>query len=71
MAGQVHESTQFEEVMSLVHRARRVASRAVGSMGAGDHVLPFSEQPNLPAGIYLIRLTQSRRALISKAAVVK
>jgi hypothetical protein len=52
-------------------RGRRIAAREVGSLGAGDHLVPLSERGNLPAGVYLIRLTQGSRMLTAKACVVK
>jgi hypothetical protein len=37
---------------------RRVASREVGSLGAGRHVVDLTDGARLPAGLYLVRLTQ-------------
>ena len=50
---------------------RRVASREVGSLGAGDHLVALSDRMQLSAGVYLIRLTQGGRRLIAKACVLK
>ena len=46
---------------------RRVASRAVGALGAGRHAVDLSTERRLDAGMYLIRLTQgmSRRTVRS------
>ena len=52
-------------------RGRRVASREVGALGAGEHLVPLADRPALPAGVYLVRLTQDRRVLTAKACVVK
>jgi hypothetical protein len=50
---------------------RLVASREVGSLGAGEHLVSLSERLHLSAGVYLIRLTQAGRALTAKACVVR
>ena len=52
-------------------KGRRIAAREVGSLGAGEHLVPLSERLNLAAGVYLVRLTQGRRTLTAKACVVK
>jgi hypothetical protein len=49
---------------------RRIASREVSSLDPGDHLVTLSERLHLSAGVYLIRLTQSGRALTAKACVV-
>jgi hypothetical protein len=49
---------------------RRVASREVGSLGAGPHVVSF-ERTRLAPGIYLVRLTQGGRALTARAVVLR
>jgi Kelch motif protein/galactose oxidase-like protein len=50
---------------------RRIASREVGSLGPGEHLVPLTERLHLSAGVYLIRLTQGGRALTAKACVVR
>ena len=52
-------------------RGRRIASREVGSLGAGEHLMPLTDRGNLPAGVYLVRLTQGHRTLTAKACVVR
>jgi hypothetical protein len=52
-------------------KGRQIVSREVGSLGAGEHVVPLADRHSLPAGVYLVRLTQGRRALIAKACVVR
>ena len=47
---------------------RRVGSREVGALGAGRHQVEF--QGRLPAGIYLVRLSQGYRTRVMKAVVV-
>jgi hypothetical protein len=47
---------------------RRLMTREVGAMGPGAHTVELSE--TLPAGIYLVRLTQGSRALTRKAIVL-
>src|SRR5262245_30073529 len=49
---------------------RRMASREVGSLGAGRHVVSF-EQVHLPSGVYLIRLTRAGRSLTTMATVLR
>ena len=48
---------------------RRVGEHDVGALGAGRHQVEFRER--LPAGIYLVRLTQGTRMRVMKAVVVK
>jgi hypothetical protein len=48
---------------------RRVASREVGSLGAGRHTVTLTER--LRAGMYIIQLSQDGRSLTSRAAVVR
>jgi hypothetical protein len=48
---------------------RRVATREVGALGPGAHAIKFSER--LPAGIYLVRLTQRDRTLLRKAIILR
>ena len=50
---------------------RRVASRDVGSLGAGFHTVALSESGSLPAGVYSVRLAQGTRVLTSKVSVVR
>ena len=40
---------------------RRVADRAVGALGPGRHAVDLASGRRLPAGLYLIRLTQDAR----------
>ena len=48
---------------------RRVASREVGVLGAGRHTVTLAER--LPAGLYVVRLSQGGRSLTTRAAVVR
>ncbi len=48
---------------------RRMAVRDVGALGSGRHHVDLRE--NLPAGIYLVRLTQGSRTRVMKAVVLK
>jgi len=50
---------------------RRVMTREVGMLGAGQHVLPLGQAAALPAGIYVLRLTQSGHQAVARAALVR
>ena len=50
---------------------RRVASRDVGSLGAGAQRVTLGPAGRLPAGIYLVRLTHATWSLAVRAAVVR
>jgi hypothetical protein len=50
---------------------RRLANRDVGGLGAGRHLLHLDEGQRISPGIYLLRLTQSGRSLMSRAVVVR
>lgn len=48
---------------------RRLVTREVGGMGAGAHQLRLGVR--LPAGLYVLRLSQSGRTAIARSAIVK
>jgi hypothetical protein len=48
---------------------RRVAFREVGSMGPGRHTVNIAQR--LPAGVYVVRLSQGGRNLSARASVVR
>ena len=50
---------------------RRLAALRVDGMGPGWHTVTLGGQSNLPAGLYLIRLTQDRRSITTRAALVR
>lgn len=50
---------------------RRVFAREVGSLGPGRHVVALDSGRPLPAGVYLMRLTQLGRTVNAKAAIVR
>jgi hypothetical protein len=50
---------------------RMVDHREVGSLGAGQHVVAFTEAARWRPGIYLVRLTQGPHSLISRACIVR
>ena len=50
---------------------RRVLSRDVSPLGAGEHVLRLDGPQEIPAGVYLVRLTQGSRVLTSKVTVLR
>src|SRR5262245_16589073 len=47
------------EVFDLA--GRRVASRDVGAMGPGPHVVEFGDSRSIGAGVFWVRLTQGAR----------
>jgi hypothetical protein len=49
---------------------RQMAVRRVEGMGPGWHTVSLGGRSNLPAGLYLIRLTQGRQSLTTRAALV-
>jgi hypothetical protein len=50
---------------------RRVAAQEVGAMGAGSHVVNLGEGARLGCGVYVVRLTQGERSLVTRAVVVR
>jgi hypothetical protein len=46
---------------------REIVSREVGAMGAGRHTVRLG---NLPAGMYVVRLSQAGSSLSSRVAVL-
>jgi hypothetical protein len=50
---------------------RRLFTREVGALGAGDHMLRFDEASAAPAGLYFLRLRQHARALTSRVLVTR
>jgi hypothetical protein len=50
---------------------RQLAVRRVNGMGPGWHTVALGGRSNLPAGVYVIRLTQDGRSLTTRAAVVR
>jgi hypothetical protein len=57
------------ELLDIAGRA--LAVRDVGALGPGHHVLDLTESRALPAGVYLLRLTQSGRSLTQRAVIVR
>lgn len=58
--------------LTLVDVAGRVvATRDVGSLGAGAHRVNLAEGRQLPIGVYLVRLQQGSRILTTRASVVR
>ena len=50
---------------------RRVASRDVGGLGPGRHVVTIEPRVGLSAGVYVVRLTRAGRSLTATAAVLR
>ncbi|MGH7724418.1 MAG: Kelch repeat-containing protein [Candidatus Eiseniibacteriota bacterium] len=50
---------------------RRLESRAVGSLGAGEHRVLLAPAGKLPTGIYLLRLSRGSQHFSMRAAVVR
>ncbi|TMQ73229.1 MAG: T9SS type A sorting domain-containing protein [Candidatus Eisenbacteria bacterium] len=63
------ESAQPARLEVFDMTGRLIASRSVGSLGAGDHVLDLGDS-RLPTGMYLIRLTQAGRSRTARAVLV-
>ena len=49
---------------------RRISSREVGRLGAGQHSLDLAERGRVPAGVCFIRLITQSRVLVRKASIV-
>jgi hypothetical protein len=65
LASSARASLQLVDVAGRI-----VASREVGSLGAGRHAVDLSAGRRLPAGIYLVRLTQDRVQRTTRAVVL-
>ena len=50
---------------------RRVASREVGQLGAGEHEIAFGRDRSFQSGMYWVRLIQAGRSFTRKAVVTK
>ena len=50
---------------------RRIASREVGSLGAGQHTLDLGAGQHLAPGLYLVRLTQGANKRTTRGAVLR
>ncbi len=58
--------------LSLVDiTGRRVREREVGSLGQGKHLLDLGTGPELPAGVYVVRLEQGDRVETARVSVVR
>ena len=57
------------EVLDIT--GRMVLERQVGALGPGSHVVSLAQGRPLPAGIYLLRLTQGGRSLTARGAVIR
>jgi len=52
-------------------RGRQVAAAQVGQLGPGLHSMTFGQERKLPAGVYLVRLTQGERTETAQATVLQ
>ena len=50
---------------------RRIATREVGSLGAGRHTLEIGEGRRLAPGLYLVRLRQGTKTRVTRVAVLR
>jgi hypothetical protein len=57
------------ELMDIA--GRRIATREVGALGPGNHVVPLAPGHPLPGGIYLLRLTRGGRSLSARVIVLR
>ena len=49
---------------------RRVATREVGSLGAGFHAVSFGDREPMRAGLYMVRLSQLSRNLTTSVLIL-
>ena len=50
---------------------RRVLSREVGGLGAGNHALRLDSEAKIPAGLYFVRLKQGSMEVTARGVVVR
>jgi len=50
---------------------RMIVHREIGSLGTGRHLVSLGSAVNLRAGIYLVRLTQAGRSIVSRVCVIR
>jgi len=50
---------------------RRLATRDVGAMGVGEHVVVLGEGGDIPTGVYLVRLTRRGQSLTSRVVLIR
>jgi hypothetical protein len=50
---------------------RRIASRDVGTLGAGSHIVTLGDGRRFAPGVYLLRLSQGTRSLTARGVVVR
>jgi hypothetical protein len=50
---------------------RRIASREVGTLGAGSHIVTLGDGRRFAPGVYLLRLSQGTRSLKARGVVVR
>lgn len=63
------ESDAPAELVVLDVAGRRVLAREVGDRGPGEHLLRLDAA--LPAGVYVVRLTQGGRSVVARSAIVR
>ena len=56
---------------AAVEVGRRLASREVGGLGPGAHVVRFATPGRLAPGVYVARLTRAGRSLSARIAVIR
>ncbi|HEY3215663.1 MAG TPA: T9SS type A sorting domain-containing protein [Candidatus Eisenbacteria bacterium] len=64
------ESSEAANLELFDAGGRLVSSRAVGSLGPGEHVLVLDDRAFRP-GVYLVRLSQAGRSLVARAISVR
>ena len=50
---------------------RRIASREVGGLGAGSHVVPLGDGRTVAPGVYVLRLTRGGRSLTARGVILR
>ena len=57
------------EVLDIA--GRHVVSRAVGALGAGDHVLQLAQPGSIAPGLYIVRLTRGAESRTTRVSIIR
>jgi len=50
---------------------RKIATREVGTLGAGSHVVTLGDEGTLAPGVYVLRLSRGARALTARGVILR